>query len=272
MKRPRRSLGRHWATSILPEGSILAVLKSFYDCSGQESDAFLTLSGVAANDDVWAEVETRWNEILTSHTPTAAYFHSVEAAGLRGIFKRSNGWDDAKVEGLTSNLLVYLTTLDRERYCQFSATVNMVEYKDLQAKTYQMRSPAELCTEYCTDLIMNWYVSKYRGFDVEAAFYFDNNEPFEAIFKAEWEHENDRARESGVHSIWSHIVHVGSTCKEMTPGIQIADMFAWGVNRVISGNMRFAHMAPAMNTFTNSRSIMLGGEYLRRRFRPLIWL
>ena len=141
----------------------------------------------------------------------------------------------------------------------------------LQGKTYQMDSPAKLCTDYCTDWIMNWYVSKYKGLDLEAAFYFDQGEPFEPIFRAEWEKETERDRASGRHSMWSQIIHVGPVCKEKSPGVQIADMFAWGVNRIVTRNPRFAHMAPAMSTFLNSTSRTMGEEYLRKRFRPLIW-
>jgi hypothetical protein len=255
---------------MLPPGSVLAVLKSYYDRSGTENNRLMTLAGVAASVDVWAGIEERWIEILGNHVPSADYFHSVEASGLRGQFSK-NRWDDAKVDGLVSQLLVYLTTLNKDAYFQFSVTIQMDDYRSLQAKSYQMRSPAELCTEYCTDAIMNWYVSKYKGLDVEAAFFFDRNEPFEEIFRAEWREELSKAQASGSHTLWTHIRSVSSACKENEPGIQIADMFAWGVNRILSGNRRFAHMAIAMNTFLNSKSVTLGEDYLRRRFRPLIW-
>ena len=264
-------LGRYWATSVLPERSLLCVLKSYFDSSGKVENRFITLAGVAASDELWAHVEKRWDAILKARKPAASYFHSVEASHLRKGFSKAKGWDDTKVESLTSDLLVDLSNLNKERHFIFSVSLDMRAYRDLQAKTYQMDSPAAICTRYCTDEILNWYISKYKGLDVEAAFYFDQNEPFEAIFKADWEREIERNRVSGAHSLWSHIVQVGSACQQKTPGIQIADMLAWGVNRVIHGNPRFSHMAPAINAFLNSHSKMLGEEYLRREFRPLIW-
>lgn len=254
------------------KGKLFAVLKSFYDRSGQENDSLMTLAGIATNDSTWQEIEQRWRRILDNRDPPAKYWHSVEASHLRGEFKKQNGWDETKVENLASDLMIYLTTLDKAVYFQQSVTVDMSAYGRLQALTYQMDSSAKLCTERCTDEIMNWYVSSYQGIDMSAEFFFDQNEPFEEIFRAEWQKEVERARITGIHNLWCHIVQVRSATKEKTPGVQIADMFAWGVNRVVTGKTKFAHLALAMSKFLNSRSVTLGEPYLRRRFRPLLWL
>ncbi len=153
----------------------------------------------------------------------------------------------------------------------------MNDYRNLLTKTYQMKSPAAICIEKATDEIMNWYVSRYKGgLDFEASFTFDRNEPFEPIFKAQWNEELERARRTGNHNSWCHIVSVGSACQQKTPGIQIADMLAWGVNRVHSKSVqpgdKGAFVVAAMNNFLNSISQLVAEPYFRKNFRPLVWI
>jgi hypothetical protein len=248
------------------------VLKSYYDRSGQETDSFMTLAGVAASDDVWAEIETKWWEILNNRSPHPSYLHMVEAAGLRDEFSLKKGWDKAKVDTLLSDLMVYLTTIDKERYCQFSVTINMEHYRNLRAKTYQMDSAVDLCIQGCVNRIMAWYFFKYQGTDIEASYFFDRNEPFEPVFHAKWKEETNRDGLTDGHSIWSHISDVGSACKEKVPGIQIADMLAWGSNRQICGYETFAHIATAMHVFIGTHSLLWDEAKLRERFRPLLWV
>ncbi len=248
------------------------MLKSYYDKSGQESDPYMTLAGIATDDTAWAKIESDWNQILVSRSPPAAYLHMVEAAGLRGEFSIAKGWDQVKVDSLLSDLLVYLVGVEKSTYCQFSATVNMSDYKNLLAKTYQMDSPVDLCIQGCPERIMAWYFFKYQGLEVEASYFFDRNEPFEPIFKAKWDRETERDRTTGGHSVWSHIVDVGSACKEKTPGIQIADLLAWGNNRQLRSYDKFAHIATAMSVLIGSRSLVWDEQKLREKYRPLIWI
>lgn len=269
MSAPRSRLGLYSPVARIAEGNLFIVLTSYYDRSGQEADEFMTLSGVAANDAVWAEVEGVWDEILTSRNPPAEYLHMVEAKNLRGKFAKRFGWDDTKVDRLISDLLVYLSTVDKGKYCQYSATVDMRAYRKLLAEGYKMSPPAHLCIEGCVDRIRAWYLFKYQGLDLEASLYFDRSEPFEPIFKARWEEEIERDRQSGGYSIWSHIVRVGSASKEKTPGIQISDLTAWGVNRQICGHPNFAYIATAMSAFVNTEWIIWDEPKLRERFKEL---
>jgi len=271
--RPRSILGKALGTSFLSEGTLLIVAKSYFDGSGQESANFFGLSGVAANDDIWADIETGWNRILHNRKPEAEYMHMVEAVPLRKGFSPSKGWDDAKVESLISDLLVYLSTVDKTKYCHFSCVVDMNAYRKLQAETYQMDSAIELCNTGCIDRVMAWYLSRYKGLELSAAYYFDCGEPFEPVFKAKWENERQRDGELGTYSVWSHIDQIATRCMKKTPGIQIADMLAWASNRERTmPTQRFTHLAPALRWLVpNSKSFLWDETNLRRRFRPLIY-
>lgn len=119
---------------------------------------------------------------------------------------------------------------------------------------------------------MAWYLFNYQGLDLRAAYYFDQGEPFEPVFKAKWERETQRDKETGGYSIWSHIEEVGSRCMRKTPGLQVADMLAWASNRERTMPMqRFSYLAPAMKLVMPSKWIIWDETNLRKKFRPLIY-
>jgi hypothetical protein len=249
------------------------VAKSYFDGSGQENTDFFSLSGVAANDDLWANIETEWRRILHNRKPEAEYMHMVEAIPLRKGFSRNKGWDDPKVDALISDLLVYLSSIDKTKYCHFICTVDMNAYRKLHAETYQMDAPVDLCNTGCVDRVMYWYLHQYKGVDLNATYYFDCGEPFEPVFKAKWESEKHRDDELATNSIWSHIEQVGTRCMKDTPGIQVADMLAWASNREHAMPMqRYAHLAPVMRWLLPYKSIVWDETNLKKRFKPLIYL
>ena len=47
----------------------------------------------------------------------------------------------------------------------------MNAYRMLEKETYQMDSPVDLCNASCTEKIMWWYLTVYKGLDFEAAYY-----------------------------------------------------------------------------------------------------
>jgi len=259
----------------MSEVRILAVLKAYFDKSGQHQDnsKFFTLCGVAATDDLWAEIEPTWLHILSAGDPKAAYMHVVEAINLRNEFKKDKGWDDPKVWALINALVSYITTLPRDKVCQFISTVDMDAYRKLQAETYQMDSPVDICITSCVTRVMFWYLHEYRaGVDLEARYYFDKNEPFEPVFKANWIAETEKDAEIKTVSIWTHIRHVGSSDMRTTPGLQVADMLAWGSNREENeGASTFPHIALTLRSLVPTKSVKWDESMLRKRYRPLIY-
>lgn len=280
MTRPKSTLGAFLPTSFLPEGTFLIVLKSYFDKSGGEETKFFTLSGVAANDTAWGDIDKTWNYMLGASNPKASYMHMKEAVHLVDEFDRSKGWDDEKASGLVNWLLSYVTQFEHEHksYCQFVCTVDMEAYRRLQAESYQMDSPVDICNSTCVEGVMAWYVSHYRAdLDYEASYYFDIGEPFKAVFEAKWEAECKRDERTGAHSIWSHIKHVGTSPMRTTPGLQISDMLAWGINRQINPVAKspipkeYEHIALAMTRLAPSFSKLWDEAELRKRYRPLIY-
>jgi hypothetical protein len=256
------------------------VLKSYFDKSGGEESKFFTLSGIAANDTEWAEIEKTWLYMLGANDPKALYMHMREAVHLTKEFDAAKGWDDVNASGLVNWLLSYITQFKQEHdsYCQFVCTVDMEAYRRLRAETYQMDSPVDICNFTCVEGVMAWYVSRYKSdLDYEGSYYFDTGEPFEPIFKARWERERMRDERTGTHSVWSHIKHVGTAPMRKTPGLQISDMLAWGINREknpIEGSpipKEYEHIALAMTRLAPSFSKLWDEKELRKRYRPMIY-
>jgi hypothetical protein len=269
---PKSILGTCAPTARIFDGLVLAVLKSFFDKSGQEDQPFFTLAGIAAPNDVWAEVEGTWNSVLNRNDPRAEYMHMAEAVPLRGHFSKDRGWNDEHVFGLVNLLVSYITQFPQDKYCQVMCTIDMAAYRKLAAETYQLDSPVDICNTYCVQAVMSWYRSLYRGgLDYEASYYFDTGEPFEPAFKAKWEEALEIGASTGTHSIWSHIKHVGTLPMRENPGLQIADMLAWGRNREECKTPRFEHIALTLTRLAPTLSIMWDEERLRKRYSPLIY-
>jgi hypothetical protein len=147
----------------------------------------------------------------------------------------------------------------------------MNAYRKLEKETYQMDSPVDLCNAACVEAVMWWYVTAYKGMDFEAAYYFDQGEPFEEVFKKKWEREIDKDMRIGKHGPWSQITHIGPGLMRQLPGLQIADMLAWARNREeTKPDKRFEHLALALTRLAPTVKIFWDEEKLRKQFRPLI--
>jgi hypothetical protein len=273
MRAPRSILGKYAPSSRIGEEDLFVVLKSYFDKSGQEDQELLTLSGIAASDEVWKEIEGDWLHMLNNHNPRAEYMHMIEAVHLRQEFSRDKGWDDDKVFGLINQLMSYLTDLPKDgKYCQFGCTLKIGDYTKLQAEGYQMDSPVDLLAIACVRRIQAWYLRDYGGLDLEAHYYFDTGEPFEPIIKARWGQEIERAQEIGEYNDWAHISHIGSAVMRKTPGLQVADMLAWATNRYeINAPKRYSNFATALRALVDSSWTVINEAQLRRKFRPLIY-
>jgi len=259
-------------TSQLDRRNLLVVLKSYFDKSGQEDQELFTIGAVAASDDVWTDIDRDWNGILRANNPSASYMHMVEAIPLRGEFSPEKGWNDDHISGLINLLLSYLSMpppQDRYKYCHFSCSLKMNDYRKLRAETYQLDSPADMIATACVRQMSTWYFEHYQGLDYEAHYYFDQGEPFEDIIKAKW----DRAKLEGNPKYqWGHIAHIGSAPMRKTPGLQIADMIAWATNRhEVKIPQRFDNFIIGLRNLLPSFWTVIDEQQMRRHYKPLIY-
>ena len=141
----------------------------------------------------------------------------------------------------------------------------MQAYRELVSQGYEMDSAVDLCNKSCAERVMYWYLTEYQGgLDLSAHYYFDQGEPFELAFKAKWEREMEIDRQTGRYSVWSYIECVSSADMRKTPGLQIADMLAWGSNREsVDFFQRYSHIATTMKWLAPSKPTRWGETGLR---------
>jgi hypothetical protein len=113
-----------------------------------------------------------------------------------------------------------------------------------------------------------WYFNHYKGLDFEAHYYFDQGEPFEEIIRAKW----NRARlEQNPKYQWASIAHIGEAVMRKTPGLQIADMFAWATNRhEVKIPRRYDTFFIGLRHLIPSMWVTIDEQQMRKYFRPLI--
>ncbi|MGO9642964.1 MAG: hypothetical protein ACLP1Y_16845 [Candidatus Acidiferrales bacterium] len=202
----------------------------------------MTLAGFAAEDSLWADFDINWRRILGDNRkrPKAAYLHMREAVHCKGEFSHHNGWNLSKVQSLLLDLLQYLKTVDKQRFRQFSCTIDLEAQKKLQQEGLDLEDPIDRCNRLCPEMVLNWYMAKHPALIIHSAHYFfDLDEPFEERFKAKWVAEKNRnilLSFEPQHFIWSLVKSVTASLMRDTPPLQAADLLAWSSNRSASGN------------------------------------
>jgi hypothetical protein len=198
----------------------------------------MTIAGVAAPDELWAEIETKWWEILHNYSPRAEYTHMVEINALSKGFDKRLGWSHQSAFGLVAQCLAYMSRLDKQRFRVFHCTVDLEAWQKLTNQGYKIPTPIDLCNEFCVFGIQLWYAYKYPleseiidlATDAER-YIFDRNEQFFLPFRQRWNSEKDKFEATGAISPWVLIGDVTEGEMKKVPGIQAADILAWSVNR-----------------------------------------
>jgi hypothetical protein len=262
----------------LRKGDILIALRAYLDSSGKLQDDWITLAAIAANDEMWAEFETVWAETLDGYIPKGQYIHMKEIFRLEKAFDKNLGWTHDRAFGLVNKCLVYMSHLDKLRFRMFYCSVNLVAWRKLRAETYQMPEPIDMCNRFCSEGILGWYLFNYPDMiDIEhdtIKYFFDRHEYFENPFKEQWNTEKDIAEATGQWSVWKLIDEVAPLEMKTTPGIQAADIIAWGRNRETftkSGDVG-SQLAHILRTVVPSYSVVWDEQKLREQFKPLIYL
>ena len=217
---------------------VFVAVRTFLDSSGQSKDKCVTLGALAATDEVWADFERGWNEVLGSGFLPVPYMHMVEAVGLRdrSPFDKRLGWDKEKAFALIWKLVMYMQNLDKTKFRIAWCEIDMDTLREMSSQGMPVPDEITLCNRYCPGMVMPFFLRKAMedGLPIETEFHFifDRNERFMKPFKAEWNKRLDLAQVTGVYTSWQAI-HSIAEVRDMkdSPGIQAADMVAWSVNR-----------------------------------------
>lgn len=248
--------------------------RTYFDSSGKLEDKYLTLAAFFGPDEVWAEFENKWQAILHNHVPRAEYIHMKELARQIEGFDWRLGWTQKNSWELVFKCLMFMQHLDKKRFRMFYCAIDLVAWRKLRAETYQLPDPIELCNRSCSEIIMKWYLVKYPdivSYSPSLHYFFDRDEHFKQPFEDKWRAESAKSD----WSVWRLIEEV-STVADMkkVPGIQAADVLAWGVNRenTAFGDQPGVSLSQIMRTVIPSGSIVWDEAKMRQKFSPLIHL
>lgn len=273
-----RRAGKLACLANLREEGVPIAFRVYLDSSGKPENSYMTLAAFAGPGGIWGEFEARWEEILHGHVPRAEYVHMNELIRQIDGFDRRFGWTPESSWGLVWKCLDYMQRIDKKRFRMFYCAIDLAARRKLMAETYQIPDPIELCNEWCSEMVMKWYLGKYP--DVICAspslyYFFDRGEPFYRAFKGKWNAEVEKLRpERGDWSIWNFVAQVSAVEMRKVPGVQAADILAWGVNREnsVPTVMPGTSLPHIMRTVIPSGHIVWDEEKMRKTFRPLIVL
>jgi uncharacterized protein DUF3800 len=141
-----------------------------------------------------------------------------------------------------------------------------------------MPEPIDMCNQFCSEAVLRWYLLHYPdviNVHTDAVkYFFDRGEYFKTPFENKWNAEKDRAEANGEWSIWKLIEEVASVDMKKTPGIQAADIIAWGMNRetfVREGEMA-KYLGHIIRQVIPSLHAVWDEAKMREQFKPLIYL
>ena len=144
-----------------------------------------------------------------------------------GVFK---GWASSDRDYLIDGLLnVLLRFRDNPRIRAFTCTVDLMAHERLTNER-DLPPPEKICARIVFPTMLDWYAAFPDPIlDVLDAC-FDRNEAFMRYLYADWTSKKLRS----LYPVWNLIRSVGDSAMEQTPGLQLADMVAWGRNRLLS--------------------------------------
>ena len=212
--------------------AVLIVVKFFCDGSKEDRKRSITLAGVAALEEVWGELEARWRTVL-SERGNPPYMHMTDAMSLQGVFK---GWEEADRDHLVDGCLALLNEFKPKQIYSATASVDLDAHSRIKQKR-ELPSPPRICSRLVWPHLLDWYAripvtpTKILLDPIDG--YFDRNEPFMHHIQADWKNKKIRQR----FPVWGMVRTIAPVAMETTPQIQMADMIAWGRNRLSCGSL-----------------------------------
>ena len=273
----RSSLGECISSWLTGKENILIPLESYFDGSAQgdwRKEKLVTLAGYAADDSMWMTFDQEWDAILKDDRRRAAapYLHMREATKYKDAFHYKNGWNSKRLSFLITDLLMYMQTIDKDRFRQFGCTIDLEAYRRLENQGFLFNDPIEICNDYCPAVALFWYFTEYPGIVHSAHFFFDIEEPFKELFEKHWKRQKANFLDPAANpDVWGLIKTVTTAEMRDKPAMQAADLLAWSSNRVHSVNaeVAFHDLEPLMKQIIPSTWIVFKEQQLRERYEEI---
>jgi hypothetical protein len=233
------------------------------------SDEWITLAGFAGPDAVWADFDDRWNRMRLERYPIALYVHMIEMLDGDDPFDRVNGWTEHKLEQLVADALVVMNDTGKDKFRALRFSFNNSARERIQAEGRKALDPYSLCAKGCAAFALGWHNQSQA--DPESIFlYFDRNEKFIQPLKKAWlASRTPPGRPKSAENVWDRFGNMIEDDMKNQPGLQAADMLAWGTTRTLSDKERlFSSLKSRIHECVNqtemsiSEGVMRGTERL----------
>jgi hypothetical protein len=225
------------------------VLKAYFD-GANKADLNLydrvVLATVLGTSDQWDAFIADWKMVLESHNKVP-YLHTTDAVTLNGPFSKKNGWNDALVDNLILDCVravkrhIAMPSLVpgefRPGLRVVTMTIYLEDYKRAREKKPEMpNSVNEICTSEMLGFVFRW------GRKIGAEWYhlyFDRSEDF-------YGHVRDRKDNKKIRKdvpLLERVAVLVEAEMQLTPGLQLADLFAWCISHNDATSKRLWHRA-----------------------------
>ena len=207
---------------------ILLAIKAYFDGTKRDNKA-ITLACLASDEDTWGAIEQAWEDVRKSRGNPPC-IHMTDLMALEEDFENWSGEErDYLVDGL---LNVFLFFRGHPRIHSFTCSVHLSAYDRYKADRH-LPDPARLCTRIAFPQMVEWYIN-LPGQELVGPIevFFDRDEPFLKQVYPAWKNPKIRKRHPG----WELIKTIAPVEMQHSPAIQMADVIAWGRNRLESGS------------------------------------
>ncbi len=185
----------------------------YVDGSGMHDDSdILTLAAYVMESRVIEPFNQRWSATLKLHKMTALHMRQLDlSAGGTGP--------------LICDLLNVLSGFSQEFQYLRTCSIVMEDYKKATLGTDSMKPAQLLCVDFCVGGLS--IPKEDLGKHDVVTMKFDQGEPFQNYVYRVWQ-EGRKGSQGG----WPRQVQeIQPANSALTPGLQVADLFAWALNR-----------------------------------------
>lgn len=213
------------------------VLKSYFDGSNDvDSSEYdrISIAAVCGTRKQWKNFDTAWKRVLYKHR--ADYLHTTDAVSLQNDFAKEKGWNKTRVDsfiGACVDVIGRQITIPggtpgrRPRTGLYPVTLTIPFDDWLRAIKTVPKLPntiEEICATESLGFCLKWGreigAKKYQ-------LYFDRGEKFYGHIHNRWRHPKVRKDVE----LMKDILNVDESISRYVPALQMADLFAWCINR-----------------------------------------
>lgn len=224
------------------------VLKVYFD-GANKADLNLydrvVLAAVLGTSDQWDLFIADWKMVLDGHK--VQYLHTTDAVTLNKTFSKKNGWNNAAVDNLILDCVravkkhIAMPSLVPGEYRPglrvVTMTIYLEDYKRARKSKPELpKSVDEICTSEVLGFVFKW------GHEIGAEcyhLYFDRGEGF-------YGHVRDRKDSKKIRRdvpLLDKVAALAEAEMQLTPGLQLADLFAWCISHNEAPSKRLWHRA-----------------------------